>query len=165
MPSDDRQRKGCWLPPCILTDPRLNSVNVPIYFISITSSIVICHSFLTGLPNMCMLLSCFSHVQLFVTLWTVACQAPVSMGFSRHEYRSGCHVLLQGISSRPRDQTQVSFVSCIGRWILYLGIWETTPSQVYLCLYPNHIGQQDANPIMSPPLAFQCLNSWSFCIS
>ena len=54
MPSDDRQRKGCWLPPCILTDPRLNSVNVPIYFISITSSRVICHSFLTGLPNMCM---------------------------------------------------------------------------------------------------------------
>ena len=54
MPSDDRQRKGCWLPPCILTDPRLNSVNVPIYSISITSSRVICHSFLTGLPNMCL---------------------------------------------------------------------------------------------------------------
>ena len=26
---------------------------------------------------------------LFVTLWTVACQAPLSMGFSRHEYWSG----------------------------------------------------------------------------
>ena len=34
-------------------------------------------------------LSCFSHVQLFVTLWTVACQAPLSMGFSRQEYWSG----------------------------------------------------------------------------
>ena len=30
-----------------------------------------------------------SHVPLFATLWTVACQAPLSMGFSRQEYRSG----------------------------------------------------------------------------
>ena len=31
-------------------------------------------------------LSCFSHVQLCATLWTVAQQAPLSMGFSRQEY-------------------------------------------------------------------------------
>ena len=31
-------------------------------------------------------LSHFSHVQLFVTLWTVAHQAPLSVGFSRQEY-------------------------------------------------------------------------------
>ena len=30
-----------------------------------------------------------SHVQLLVTPWTVACQAPLSMGFSRQEYWSG----------------------------------------------------------------------------
>ena len=34
-------------------------------------------------------LSCFSHIQLFVILWTVACQGPLSMGFSRQEYWSG----------------------------------------------------------------------------
>ena len=34
-------------------------------------------------------LSHFSHVQLFVTLWTVAHQAPLSTGFSRQEYLSG----------------------------------------------------------------------------
>ena len=33
--------------------------------------------------------SCFSHVQLFVTPWIVACQAPLSMGISKQEYRSG----------------------------------------------------------------------------
>ena len=27
----------------------------------------------------------FSHGQLFATLWTIACQAPLSTGFSRHE--------------------------------------------------------------------------------
>ena len=31
---------------------------------------------------------CFSHVQLCATLWTVAHQAPLSMGFSRKEYWS-----------------------------------------------------------------------------
>ena len=35
------------------------------------------------------MLSHFSHVQLFVTLLTVACQAPLSVGFSRQEYWSG----------------------------------------------------------------------------
>ena len=35
------------------------------------------------------LLSRFSHVQLFVTPWTVAHQAPLSVGFARQEYWSG----------------------------------------------------------------------------
>ena len=35
------------------------------------------------------MLSCFSHVQFFVTPWTVTCQAPLSMEFSRQEYWSG----------------------------------------------------------------------------
>ena len=34
------------------------------------------------------MLSCFSHVQLFATLWTKTCQAPLSLGFSRQEYWS-----------------------------------------------------------------------------
>ena len=35
------------------------------------------------------MLSHFSHVQLFMTLWTVACQVPLFMWFSRKEYWSG----------------------------------------------------------------------------
>ena len=34
-------------------------------------------------------LKSLSHVQLFATPWTVAHQAPLSMGFSRQEYWSG----------------------------------------------------------------------------
>ena len=41
-----------------------------------------------GSHCMCML-SPFSCVQLFATLWTTACQAPLSMGFSRQEYWNG----------------------------------------------------------------------------
>ena len=44
-------------------------------------------------------MSRFSHIQFFVTLWTVAHQAPLSMGFSRQEYWSGLPFLLQGIIS------------------------------------------------------------------
>ena len=33
-------------------------------------------------------ISCFSRIRLFVTPWTVARQAPLSMGFSRQEYWS-----------------------------------------------------------------------------
>ena len=35
------------------------------------------------------MLSCFSRVQLFANLWTIALQAPLSMGLSRQEYCSG----------------------------------------------------------------------------
>ena len=37
-----------------------------------------------------------SRVQLFETPSAAACQAPLSMEFSRQEYWSGCHFLLQG---------------------------------------------------------------------
>ena len=36
----------------------------------------------------------FSHVQLLATPWTVAQQAPLSVGFSRQEYWSGLPFLL-----------------------------------------------------------------------
>ena len=35
------------------------------------------------------MLSRFSPIQLFATQWTVACQAPLSTGFSKQEYWSG----------------------------------------------------------------------------
>ena len=38
-----------------------------------------------------------SHVRLFATLWTVANQAPLSLGFSRKEFWVGCQFLPQGI--------------------------------------------------------------------
>ena len=36
-----------------------------------------------------LLLYRFSRVRLFATSWTVTCQAPLSMGFSRLEYWNG----------------------------------------------------------------------------
>ena len=43
----------------------------------------------TSVWQFCAVLSHFSHVWLCLTLWTVAHQAPLSMGFSRQEYWCG----------------------------------------------------------------------------
>ena len=52
------------------------------------------NAFLPSLLSLC----AFSHIPLFITSWTVAHQAPLSMGFPRQEYWSvGCHFLLHGI--------------------------------------------------------------------
>ena len=61
-----------------------------------------------------------SRVQLLVTPWTVARQAPLSMGFPRHE--SGSGLPFPALGDLPN---QVSCASCIGRWILYhWATWE-----------------------------------------
>ena len=44
-----------------------------------------------------LLLSHFSHVQLFATLWMIAHQAPLSMDSPGKNTAVGCHALLQGI--------------------------------------------------------------------
>ena len=52
-----------------------------------------------------------------VTPWTVAHQAPLSMGFQRQEYCSGFDISFSRRSSWPRDQTCIIF--CIDMWVLY----------------------------------------------
>ena len=48
------------------------------------------------------MLSSFSRVQLFATLWTVALQAPLSVGLSRQKYWSGLPVPPPGDLPDPR---------------------------------------------------------------
>ena len=52
-----------------------------------------------------------SRVQLFATLWTVALQAPLSMGFFRQEYWSGLPTASLGIFATQES----TYISCIGR--------------------------------------------------
>ena len=46
-----------------------------------------------------------SHVQFFVTPWTVVLQDPLSMGFSRHEYWSGLPFPTAEYLPKPGIQT------------------------------------------------------------
>ena len=50
----------------------------------------------------CAMLSHFSDTGLFVTLWTVVRQAPLSMGFSRQEYGGGLPFPPPGDLPNPR---------------------------------------------------------------
>ena len=52
----------------------------------------------------CAVLSHFSYVQLFATLWAVSHQAAMSMGFSRQEYWSGLPFLPPGDLPEPGNK-------------------------------------------------------------
>ena len=60
-----------------------------------------------------------SRVRLFATPWTEAHQAPLSMGILQARVLEWVAILYSRRSSQPRDQTQVSYVSCIGRQVLH----------------------------------------------
>ena len=70
------------------------------------------------LSNACMI-SRFSCVRFFVTLWTVVHQTPLSMGFSQQEYLSGFPFPPPGDLPDPGIEPTPLYVSCIGRWALY----------------------------------------------
>ena len=50
-------------------------------------------------------------VRLFATLWTVACQSPLSMGLSRQEYWSGLPFPPPGDLPHPRTAPIMLLVS------------------------------------------------------
>ena len=72
---------------------------------------------------MCML-SCFSCVQLFETPQTIAHQAPLSMGFSRHEYCSGLPCPPRDLPKPGIKPASLSSPALAGRFFTTSGTWE-----------------------------------------
>ena len=67
------------------------------------------------LKNFIVVLGCVSlYVRLFATPWTIACQTPLSVGFSRQEYWSGLPFPSPGDLSHPGIKA-----SLLCRQILY----------------------------------------------
>ena len=62
-------------------------------------------SIILHLLKVCVCAQSLSQVQLFATPWTVAQQAPLSIGFSRQEYWSGLPCLPPGDLSDPGIET------------------------------------------------------------
>ena len=58
--------------------------------------------------------SCFTHVRHFVAPWTIARQAPPSMGILQASILEWVAIPSFRGSSQSRDQTQVSSISCLG---------------------------------------------------
>jgi len=102
------------------------------------------------------ILSCFSHVRFFVTQWTVACQAPLSMGFYRQEY--WCGLPFPSLGDLPDPLTQGSNLPFLCllyyRWVLYL--WATgKPAYMYI----SSVAQ--SCPTLSNPMNCSCQASLS----
>ena len=71
----------------------------------------------------CVRVLSFSGISNSCNPWTVACQAPLSMQFSRQEYWVATSYF-RG-SSQPSNWTQVSYISWVGRQNLYHWVtWE-----------------------------------------
>ena len=84
-------------------------------------------------PLVCML-SCFSWVRLFATLWTIACQGPLFKGFSRQEYWSGLSFSMPEDLPDPRIELMPLISSALaGRFFT-----TSTTCEAHLCaLYYN----------------------------
>ena len=70
-------------------------------------------------------LSHFNHVRLFATLWTVARQASMSMGFSRQEYWSELPCSPPGNLPNPGiEPSSLMSPALAGRFFTTSTIWE-----------------------------------------
>ena len=117
-------------------------------------------------------LSHFSHVWLFVTLWTVAWQTPLSTGFSRQEYWSGLPCSLPGDLPHPRIKPE-SLISPVlargplppvppGKPLFSISSVQFSRSVVSNSLRP-HESQHSRPPCRSPtPRVYpnSCPSSW-----
>ena len=80
---------------------------------------------------MCCVLSYFSHVQLFATLWIIVLQAPLNMGFSRQEYWSGLPFPSLGYCLNPGIRhAAVMYPGLSGRFFTTSITWKVNSDRV-----------------------------------
>ena len=88
------------------------------------------------------LLSFVKIVLLFVTLWAVAHQAPLSMGFSKQEYQSGLPCPFLGDLPDPGIETASLTSSALaGRFFTTSATWEAliNVEQATIILMPTNM--------------------------
>ena len=81
-----------------------------------------------------------SCVTFFATLWTVACQAPLSMGFSRQEYWSGLPFLPPGdlpnlVIELASPALRADSLLLSHRGSQYIYIYIHTHTYIHICVY------------------------------
>ena len=108
-----------------------------------------------ALTHVCML-SCFIYVWLFVTSWTIACQAPLSMGFSRQEYWSGLSCPSPGDLADAGNQT---LASCTAD--RFFTLW--TSREVYAENHPRWCENAAVIPQVWYNLHFWTASWWRWC--
>ena len=85
-------------------------------------------------------LSDFSSVHLFVIPWTVACQAPLSMGFSRQEYRSELPCPPTGdLPDLGIKSTSLMSPVLVGGFFTTTGTWEALMDKIASCIFKKYL--------------------------
>ena len=102
-------------------------------------------------PHAYVQLTCFSRVQLFVTPWTVAHQAPLSMGILQARILEWVAMPSSRGSSQPRNLTSVSYVSCIGRQVLQHWGHLGNPAEYIQSCQIQEIDREEAKVAQSSP--------------
>ena len=81
-------------------------------------------------------LSCFSHVQLFATLWTVSPPGSSVHGDSPHKNTGlGCHFLFQGIFPTQGSNPCLMSSALAGKFFITSDTWEVPPQIGYKWTY------------------------------
>ena len=109
---------------------------------------VLCYAVLSG----------FSHVWLCATLWTVAHQAPLSMGFSRQEYWSGLPCPPPGHLPDPGIETESLTSPALAAWFFTTSVaWEASKGTIFRQKNDSNGGNiwLWRNTFSSPSLRFQ----------
>ena len=102
------------------------------------------------------MISRFCRVQLFVTLWTRACQAPRSMGFSSQEYWSGLPRPPPGQLPDPGTKSaSLPSHALAGRFFFTTsGIREAHGARVFLFKEKNSFRNQNIQGLVGIPIPF-----------
>ena len=83
----------------------------------------------------CAVLSCFSHVWLFATLWTTAQEAPLSLRFFRQKYWSGLPCPPAGDLPNPGIKpSSLMSLALSGRFFNTSATWEAPKNSMLLLL-------------------------------
>ena len=81
-------------------------------------------------------LNCFHHIWLFVTLWTVARKAPLSMGSFRREYESGLPCPPPGdLPDTGIKPTSLKSPELAARFFTTCATWETLSSYILQLIF------------------------------
>ena len=109
-----------FLVPTLSSPPISTSSIFPVYF----SRVSLCSTSTNTLTYACVQLSHFSCVWLFATLWAVAHQAPLSMGFPKQKYWSGLPCPPADLPESGSEPESLKSPALAGRFLTTSAPWE-----------------------------------------
>ena len=117
---------------------------IPFPFFLFLLTFIIYYSLLFLIVLLLILLVCMlSHVQLFVNPWTVACQAPLSMKFSRQNYWSGLPFPSPGdLPDSGIKPASLASPALVGGFVTTCATWKAsfdTINHILFYVWPHHM--------------------------